>query len=69
MWKVKKSKIHNAGVFATTHIKKGEKIIQYFGKKITRSESDRRSEKRIKRYLNSQKLDQFIFLNLIKDTI
>ena len=26
MWKVKKSKIHNAGVFATTNVKKGEKI-------------------------------------------
>ena len=53
-WKVKKSKIHGAGIFATKKINKGEKIIQYIGEKVTRSEGDRRSEKRIKKYLNSK---------------
>ena len=66
MWKVKKSRIHNAGVFATTHVKKGEKIIQYIGEKITRSEGDRRSEKRIKRYLNSQKTGSVYIFELNK---
>ena len=34
MWKVKKSKIHASGVFATEDIKKGKRIIEYIGEKI-----------------------------------
>jgi uncharacterized protein len=37
---VKKSKIHGKGVFAIQDIKKGEKIVQYLGKKITKKESE-----------------------------
>ena len=55
MWKVKKSKIHGSGVFATKRIKKNTKIIEYIGEKVTKSEGDRRSEKRLKKYLNSTK--------------
>lgn len=66
MWKVKKSKIHNSGVFANTNIKKGEKIIQYIGEKILRSEGDRRSEKRIKKYLNSKKTGSVYIFELNK---
>tara|TARA_B100001778_G_C18327840_1_gene511617 strand:- start:205 stop:693 length:489 start_codon:yes stop_codon:yes gene_type:complete len=55
MWKVKKSKVHGSGIFATVDIKKDTKIIEYIGEKITRAEGDRRSEKRIKKYLNSKK--------------
>ena len=55
MWKVKNSKIHGNGVFATKNIKKNTKIIQYIGEKVTRSEGNRRSERRLKRYLNSNK--------------
>jgi len=66
MWKVKKSSIHNVGVFATTNIKKNEKIIQYIGEKITRSEGDHRSEKRIKRYLNSKKTGSVYIFELNK---
>ena len=54
MWKVRKSKIHGKGIVATQNIKKGQKIIQYIGEKILKSEGDRRSEKRIKKYLNSK---------------
>ena len=54
MWKVKNSKIHGSGVFATMEIKKGTKIIEYVGEKIPRAEGDLRSEKRLKRYLNSK---------------
>ncbi len=53
MWEVKNSKIHGSGVFAKKNIKKNQKIIQYIGEKITRKEGDRRSEKRLKKYLNS----------------
>ena len=54
MWKLKKSKIHAYGVFATENIPKGKKIIQYIGEKISKKEGDRRSERSIKRYLNSK---------------
>ncbi len=54
MWKVKKSKVHGTGVFANTNIQKNVKIIQYIGKKITKSEGDRRSAERIKKYLNKK---------------
>ena len=54
MWQVKKSKVHGNGVFATRNITKGKKIIQYIGEKISKKEGDKRSEKRIKKYLNSK---------------
>ncbi len=54
MWKVKKSVIHGTGVFATEAIKKNSKIIEYIGEKVTKSEGDLRSERRIKRYLHSK---------------
>ena len=55
MWKVKNSKIHGNGVFASKNIKKNTKIIQYVGEKIPRSEGDKRSELRLKTYLDSKK--------------
>ena len=54
MWKLKKSKIHAYGIFATENIPKRKKVIQYIGEKVTRKEGERRSEKRIKKYLNSK---------------
>ncbi len=54
MWKVKSSKIHGSGIFATEDIKKGIKIIEYIGEKISKYEGDKRSEKRIKKFLNSK---------------
>jgi len=55
MWKVKKSKIHGTGVVTTCDIPKNTKVIEYIGEKVTRKEGDRRSEKRIKKYLHSKK--------------
>tara|TARA_A100001015_G_C14820556_1_gene644515 strand:- start:462 stop:947 length:486 start_codon:yes stop_codon:yes gene_type:complete len=54
MWKVKKSKIHGAGVFACKNIKKDTKVIEYIGEKITKKEGDKRSAERIKKYLNKK---------------
>ena len=54
MWKVKKSKVHGSGIFATIDIKKNTRIIQYVGEKVLRSEGDKRSSKRIKEHLNSE---------------
>tara|TARA_B100001027_G_scaffold205599_1_gene168577 strand:- start:77 stop:562 length:486 start_codon:yes stop_codon:yes gene_type:complete len=55
MYKVKSSKVHGKGVFASEFIPKNKEIIEYRGEKITKKEGDRRSEKRIKKYLNSKK--------------
>ncbi len=66
MWKVKNSKIHGHGVFAISKIKKNTKIIQYIGEKVTRSEGNRRSEKRIKKYLNSNKTGSVYIFELNK---
>ena len=54
MWKVKKSNVHGTGVFATSNISKNTRIIQYIGEKVTKTEGDRRSSKRIKKYLNKK---------------
>ena len=54
MWKVKRSKIHGTGVFATQKIPKNTDIIQYVGEKILKKEGDRRSSLRIKKFLNSK---------------
>ncbi len=66
MWFVKKSKIHGSGVFASENIPKGKKIIEYIGDKITKSEGDRRSELRIKKYLNSRKTGSVYIFELNK---
>ena len=55
MFIVRKSKVHGRGVFASCQIKKGTKIIEYIGEKITKKERDQRSEERIKKYLKSRK--------------
>ena len=43
MCKVKRSKVHGSGVFATKNIKKNTRIIEYVGEKITKKEGDKRS--------------------------
>tara|TARA_A100001015_G_scaffold202909_1_gene226675 strand:+ start:545 stop:1036 length:492 start_codon:yes stop_codon:yes gene_type:complete len=54
MWKVKKSKVHGTGVFATKNIVKGSRIIQYIGDKVTKKEGDRRSALRLKNFLHKK---------------
>ncbi len=64
MYKVKKSKVHGNGIYATQNIKKGIKIIEYLGEKISRKEGDRRSELRIKKYLNSKNIGSVYIFQL-----
>lgn len=66
MWIVKKSVIHGSGVFATKNIRKNTKIIQYIGEKVTKKEGDRRSEKRIKKFLNSNSTGSVYIFELDK---
>jgi|TARA_B100001059_G_C17805023_1_gene568585 SET domain-containing protein len=54
MWKEFKSKIHGTGIIADKNIKKNVKIIQYIGEKVTKKEGDKRSEERIKKYINTK---------------
>tara|TARA_B110000967_G_C18709874_1_gene472139 strand:+ start:16 stop:510 length:495 start_codon:yes stop_codon:yes gene_type:complete len=55
MWKIKKSKVHGTGVFADQEIIKNTQIIEYVGEKVTKTEGDKRSSQRIKKYLKSEK--------------
>lgn len=41
---VRDSEVHGRGVFATRHIKKGERIIEYLGERVSHAEADRRYE-------------------------
>ncbi len=66
MWKVKKSKVHGSGIFATKEIPKGTKVIEYVGDIVTRSEGDRRSGRRIKKFLNSEKTGSVYIFELNK---
>lgn len=47
--KVRKSSIHNNGVFAAKDIPKGTMVIEYVGDKITKAESDRRYELQVEK--------------------
>ena len=65
-WRVKKSIIHGNGVVAAKNINKNKKIIQYVGEKISKSEGDKRSEQRIKKYLNSNRTGSVYIFELNK---
>jgi SET domain-containing protein len=41
-FRVRRSKIHGTGVFATRHIAKGTRVVEYLGERITHAEADRR---------------------------
>ncbi len=41
-YRVRRSKIHGTGVFATRRIAKGTRIVEYLGERITHAEADRR---------------------------
>lgn len=44
---VKKSKIHETGVFANKDLPKGTRIIQYLGEKITKEEGNKREQQHL----------------------
>jgi hypothetical protein len=46
MFKVRRSRIHGNGVFATRRIRKGTRIIEYVGERVSHDEADRRYEDR-----------------------
>ena len=66
MWKVKKSKIHGTGVFATETIPKNTEVIEYIGEKISKGIGDKRSEKQIKKSLKSSEIGSVYIFELNK---
>lgn len=48
--KVRNSKIHGKGVYARVDIKKGTKIIEYLGRKITHVQSEKLYEKMLEKH-------------------
>ena len=66
--RVKKSGIHNKGVFAKTDIPKETKIIEYVGEIISKKESEKRAEEQLEKSNNHEKGGVYIFeLNKKKD--
>jgi len=49
LWKEESSGIHGKGIFAAAPIKKGTRIIEYVGEKITKKEAQRRANRQLKR--------------------
>jgi SET domain-containing protein len=41
-YRVRRSKIHGTGVFATRRIPKGERVVEYLGERVSHAEADRR---------------------------
>ena len=58
---VENSSIHGKGVFASKDIKKGTKIIEYVGEKISKEESDVRATEQEEKSKNSDEGAVYIF--------
>jgi hypothetical protein len=43
-FRVRRSKIHGTGVFATANIRKGARLVEYLGDRVSHAEADRRYE-------------------------
>lgn len=46
LFKVRRSKVHGRGVFAVRPIRKGTRIIEYLGERVTHEEADRRYDEK-----------------------
>ena len=55
LWFKKKSHVHGSGLFTVQNIKKGTKIIEYIGDKVTKKEGDKRADKQIKKAEKNKK--------------
>jgi len=68
LYGVKNSGIHGKGIFARTNIKKGIKIIEYIGEKISKKEGDKRSEEQYEKAMKTGKGAVYVFeLNKTQD--
>ena len=46
MFRVRRSRVHGQGVFALRRIRKGTRIVEYLGERVTHKEADRRYEQK-----------------------
>ncbi len=63
---VRNSKIHGNGVFAKRDIKKGEEVIEYKGKKLTKKESDDIAERTLEMAKSNKNLGQVYIFEINK---
>ena len=49
---IRNSSIHSRGVFAARDLRKGERVIEYIGERITKAESERRANVRMEEAAN-----------------
>ena len=55
LWFKKHSKVHGSGLFSRIDIKKGTKIIEYIGDKVTKKEGDKRADRQIRKASKNKK--------------
>ena len=65
LWLKKKSPLHGSGLFAKNDIKKGSKVIQYIGDKVTKKEGDKRADKQIRKAKKDKNNGMVYVLSLI----
>jgi len=46
MFKVRRSRVHGLGVFAARRIRKGTRVVEYLGERVSHKEADRRYEEK-----------------------
>ena len=63
LWYKKRSSVHGSGLFAFKNIKKGTKIIEYVGDKVTKKEGDRRADIQINKAKKTGIMEWCMFLN------
>ena len=63
LWLKKNSGVHGSGLFASQNIKKGSKVIEYVGDKVTKKEGDRRADIQINKAKKIKLTEWFMFLN------
>ena len=57
LWFKKNSGVHGSGLFASQNIKKGSKVIEYVGDKVTKKEGDRRADIQINKAKRNESRD------------
>ena len=65
VWFKKKSPLHGSGLFAKNDIKKGSKVIQYIGDKVTKKEGDKRADRQIRKAKKDKNNGMVYVLSLI----
>ena len=59
---VRRSRIHNIGIFAKKDIPKGVRIIEYVGERITKTESHRRAEAVLRQHQENPETDGAVYI-------